>query len=156
MTIGINNSSTPAGPAPDSVVGPAAGSVAGPATGAVTGPALGAVAGRVAPVVMEPNTPFYYGKAVTAEDFTSSKLYMKETIWIGGIPFTDTTDAWNYMLGIPDNKHRAEVAEDLGHQFVLLAEKMGDSYQTLSNLVKTTWKSTGMARDTMSDLLARL
>lgn len=99
---------------------------------APAGPAPGAVAGRVAPVVMEPNTPFYYGKAVTAEDFTKTKLYMKGTIWVGGIPFTDTTDAWNYMLGIPDDKRRAEVAEDLGHQFVLLAGKMGDGYLTFS------------------------
>lgn len=42
--------------------------------------APGAVAGRIAPVVMDPNTTFYYGKQVSAEDFTSSKLYIKGTI----------------------------------------------------------------------------
>lgn len=34
------------------------------------------------------------GKAATAADLSSSKLYMKGTIWIGGITFNDTTDAW--------------------------------------------------------------
>ena len=50
-----------------------------------------------------------------AEDLTSSKLYMKVTIWIGGIPFGEIGKAWNYMLGILDDTQRAEVVEDLGH-----------------------------------------
>ena len=93
-----------AGPAADSITSPAPGSVAGPAPDSVTGPALGVVADRVAPVVIDPTKGnYFYGKQVTAEDLTSSKLYMKGTIWIGGIPFSKTDKAWNYMLGIPDN-----------------------------------------------------
>lgn len=59
-------------------------------------PAAGGESARpVVPVV--PDLTTLYGKAVTV-------LYMKGTILIGGIPFNDTTDAWNYMLGIPDEK----------------------------------------------------
>ena len=128
-----------AGPAPDSVTSPAPGSVAGPAPDSVTGPAPSVVAGRVALVVIDPTKGnYFYGKQITVEDLTSSKLYMKGTIWIGGIPFGETGEAWNYMLGIPDDKQRAKVVKDLGHQFILLAEKMGDGYQQFSNLVKRT------------------
>ena len=112
------------GPAPSSVAGPALeyitsptpGSIAGPAPNSVTGPALGVVAGRVAPVVIDPTEDnYFYEKQVTAEDLTSSKLYMKGTIWIGGIPFDETGKAWNYMLGIPDDTQKTKVVEDLGH-----------------------------------------
>ena len=106
---------------------------------APAGPAPGVIAGRVASMVIDPTKGnYFYEKQVTAEDLTSSKLYMKKTIWIGGIPFGETGEAWNYMLGIPDDTRRAEVAEDLGHQFILLAEKMGDGYQQFSDLVKRT------------------
>ena len=115
------------GPAPDSVTSPAPSSVAGPTPDSVTGPGPSVVAGRVAPVVIEPTKGnYFYGKQVMAEDLTSSKLYMKGTIWIGGIPFGETSEAWNYMLGIPDNTRRAKVAKDLGHQFILLVKKMGN------------------------------
>lgn len=81
---------------------------------------------------------------------------MKGTILIGGIPFSKTVEAWNYMLGIPDETRRAEVAEDLGHQFILLAKKMGDGYHKFSDLVKRTWKDTGMAKNTMTGIITRL
>ena len=146
-----------AGPAPDSVTSPAPGSVAGPAPDSVTSPAPGVVAGRVAPVMINPTKGnYFYRKQVTAEDLTSSKLYMKGTIWIGGIPFGETGEAWNYMLGILDDTQKAEVAKDFGHQFILLAEKMGDGYQQFSDLVKRTWKETGMAKDTMTGIITRL
>lgn len=57
------------------------------------------------------------------------------------------------MLGIADEKRRAEVAEDLGHQFVLLAEKMGDGYLAFSNLVKSTWKETIITTQTNHQVL---
>ena len=146
-----------AGPAPDSVTSPAPGSVAGPAPDSITGLAPGVVAGRIAPVVINPTKGnYFYGKQVMAEDLTSSKLYMKGTIWIGGIPFGETGKAWNYMLGIPDDIRRAEVAKNLGHQFIFLAEKMEDKYQQFSDLVKRTWKKTGIAKDTMTDIITRL
>ena len=173
MTIGTDDFSAPAGlapgsvtvpapgsiagPAPDSVTSPAPGSVAGPAPDSVIGLAPGVVAGRVAPVVINPTkSNYFYGKQVTVKNLTSSKLYMKGTIWIKGIPFGETGEAWNYMLGIPDNTRRAEVAEDLGHQFIFLAEKMGDGYQQFSDLVKRTWKETGMAKNTMTGIITRL
>ena len=83
-----------ASPAPDSVTSPAPGSVASPVPDSVTCPAPGVVAGRVAPVVINPTKGnYFYGKQVTAEDLTSSKRYMKGTIWIGGIPFGETGKA---------------------------------------------------------------
>lgn len=60
------------------------------------------------------------------------------------------------MLRILDNKHWTKLAKDLGHQFMLLAKKVEDSYQILSNLVKSTWKATGMAKNIMSNLFAKL
>ena len=155
MTIGTDDFSAPAGPALGSVTGPTPGSVAGPALDSitspapcsvagptpdsVTGPAPGVVAGRVAPVVIDlTKGNYFYGKQVMAKDLTSSKLYMKGTIWIRSIPFGETGEAWNYILCIPDDTRRAEVAEDLGYQFILLAEKMGDGYQQFSDLVKRT------------------
>ena len=120
MSMGTGNFSASAGPAfgsvtgpalgsvaglaPDSVTSPALGSVAGSTSDSVTGPAPGVIAGRVAPVVIDPTkNNYFYGKQVMVEDLTSSKLYMKETIWIGGIRFGETGEAWNYMLGIPDD-----------------------------------------------------
>ena len=91
MTMGTEDFFAPAGPAHGFVTGPALdyitslapGSVAGPALDSVTGPAPGVVASRVAHVVIDPiKSNYFYGKQVTAEDFTSSKLYMKRTIWI--------------------------------------------------------------------------
>ena len=83
-----------AGPAPDFVTNPASGSVTGPALDAVTGPAPGIIAGRIAFVEIDISKGnYFYGKQVTAEDLTSSKLYMKGTIWIRGIPFGETSEA---------------------------------------------------------------
>ena len=173
MTIGTNDFSAPADPAPgfvtdpalgsiarpapDSVTSLASGSITGPAPDSVTDPAPDVIAGRVALVVIDSTKGnYFYGKQVTTEDFTSSKLYMKGTIWIRGIPFGETGKAWNYMLGISDDTRKAKVTEDLGHQFIFLAEKMGDGYQQFSNLITRTWKKTGMAKDTMTSIITRL
>lgn len=107
--IGTNDSSISTGLAPISVASPAFGSIAGPMPGFATVPApssvnniilgyvtvptLGAITGHIVFVIMDPKTTFFYGKQVTAEDYTSSKLYMKKTIWIGGILFGRTIDA---------------------------------------------------------------
>lgn len=48
------------------------------------------------------------------------------------------------------------MAKDLGHQFLLLSRKMRDGYQTFSNLIKSTWKLTGKAKDTMVGIIANL
>ena len=132
MTMGTNDFSAPAGPTFGSITGPAPSSVAGsasdfvknpapdsiarPALNFIIGPALGVVAGCVTFVVINPTKDnYFYGKQVTADDLTSSKLYIKRTIWIRGILFGETSEAWNFMLGILNDIQRAKVAKDLGH-----------------------------------------
>ena len=153
------------GPAPsfvagstlDSVTSPASGSVVCPTPDSVTSAAPSDVAGHVVLVVIDSTKGnYFYRKQVMTEDLTSFKLYMKGTIWIRGILFGKTSKAWNYMFGIPDNPQRAELAKDLGHQFIFLAKKMGDGYQQFFDLVKCTWKETGMAKDIMTGIITRL
>ena len=72
MTIGTNNSSLPAGSA--------LGSTPSFASTFDVGLVFYAVAGRIASVIINLYTTFYYGKAAIAEDLTSLKLYMKESI----------------------------------------------------------------------------
>ena len=108
------------------------------------------------PIVQDMTTPFYIGKPLTAEDNTNAKMYTKGTFWIGGVPFPSLDDAWQYMLRIPDDAQRLEVAEDVAHQHVLLAEKMGYEHLNMTALLKRDWQSVGMAKETMTDLLARL
>lgn len=84
-----------ASPAPGFVAGPALGSINDSTPGSINDSApssviisaLGAVAGRVALVVVDSKTSFFYGKQVIAEEYTNSKLYTKGRIWIRGIPF---------------------------------------------------------------------
>ena len=158
-------SSSVTGLAPGSVASPALdfitclipGSVACPTLDSVIGPAPGVIAGHVALVVIDSTkSNYFYGKQFTAENLTSSKLYMKRTIWIEGIPFGKTGKAWNYMLGILDETRKAKVVKDLSHQFIFLAEKMRDGYQQFSDLVKRSSKKTGMAKNTMTGIITRL
>ena len=60
------------------------------------------------------------------------------------------------MLGILDEIHQAEIAKNLGYQFVFLAEKIKDGYQIFFNLVKCTWKKTGIARNIILNLFSKL
>lgn len=108
-SIETNNSSVFAGLAPSSsaslapssIANPTSDSIAGPALGSVNNSAsssgiilaLGAITGHVALVIIDPKTTFFYGKQVTIKDYISSKLYIKRTIWIRGIPFDETIDA---------------------------------------------------------------
>ena len=157
MTIDTDNFFAPAGPTPDFVIGPAPGYIAGPAPDSVRVPAFGVIASRVALIVINPNkSNYFYRKQIRAEDFTSFKLYIKEIIWIGGIPFGETEKIWNFILSIPDRIQKAEVAKNLGHQFIFLVEKMGDEYQQFFDLVKRPWKKTGRAKDTMTSIITRL
>ncbi len=55
------------------------------------------------PVVQDMTKPFFIGKPVTALDNTTAQIYIKATIWIGGVPFPSLDEAWEYMLGIPDD-----------------------------------------------------
>lgn len=74
----------------------------------------------------------------------------------GGVPFPSLEEAWRYMLGIFDQSQRLEVAEDVAHQQVLLAEKIGCKHENMARLLKRDWKSVGMAKQTMTDLIGRL
>lgn len=156
MTIETDDSSPPTSSAPSFTPSSAPTFDVGLVAGTVTLSTPCAIAGRNTPVVINPHRIFYYRIAATAEDLTTSKLYMKGTIWIGEIPFSNTTEAWNYMLEIPNNKRQAKLAKDHEHQFVFLLGKMGNNYQTFANQIKSTWKSTGMARDTMASIVASL
>lgn len=77
-----------AGPTFASIVGLAFGFVTGRifsfindfAFGFITISAFCAIAGRVASMVINPKTTFFYSKQVTAKDYTSFKLYIKKTI----------------------------------------------------------------------------
>lgn len=104
MTIEINYFSAPASSALGSVISPALSFVTGFAPSSADDYALGSVAdsapdlitfsapdivsSRIALVLIDPiKSNFFYGKQVTIEDFRSSKLYMKKTIWIRQILF---------------------------------------------------------------------
>lgn len=52
------------------------------ALGYIIIPAFGTIIGHIALRVMDSKTTFFYSKQVTAEDYTNSKLYIKETIQI--------------------------------------------------------------------------
>ncbi len=60
------------------------------------------------------------------------------------------------MLGILDDKQQLEIAEDIGHQQVLSPEKMGYEDKDRARLLKRDWKSVGMAKKTMTDLVYHL
>lgn len=128
MTIRTNNSFPPSGPTPGPNLSSTPTFNVGLFFGAVTAPAFSAIIGFITLVVINSHITFYYRKTVIVEDLTSSKFDMKETIWIGGISFSNTTETWNCMLEIPNNKYQVKRAKDLGHQFMLLAGKIGDGY----------------------------
>lgn len=64
--------------------------------------------------------------------------------------FPSLDDAWQYMMSILDQTQRIEVAEDVAHLHVLLAEKMGYEHQNMTAVLKRDWKSVGMTKKTMN------
>ncbi len=60
------------------------------------------------------------------------------------------------MLGILNKKCQAKVAKDFYCQFMFLMGKMEDGYQILFNLVKSTWKSINISKDTMFDIIVMI
>lgn len=80
MTIRTNDLSLLFGPIPSLAPSPALMSDISLVFGIITAPVLGAIAGCVAPVIINPYTTFYYEKAITAEDLTNLKLYVKRII----------------------------------------------------------------------------
>lgn len=97
IDISVLASPTPgsiAGPTLDSVTGLVLGFVTSFAPDSVTGPAPGVVAGHVAPVVRVPiKGNYFHEKQVMVQDFTSSKQYIKGTIWIVRIVFREISEA---------------------------------------------------------------
>ena len=60
------------------------------------------------------------------------------------------------MLGISDPTHRLEVAENIAHKQMLLAEIIGSKLETMGRLLKKDWKAVRMAKKTMTDLIWRI
>ncbi len=87
------------------------------------------------PVVQDMTKPFFIGKPVTTLDNITTRMYIKATIWIGGVPFPSLNEAWEYMLGIPDDDQRREIVEDIAHQQVLSAERMGYKHKDMARLL---------------------
>lgn len=109
-----NHSSLPTGLASGLALSPTPTFDIGLVFNAIIAPAPSDIADCIVPMVINPHMTFYYRKMVTIKDLTSSKLYMKRTIQIERILFSNTTQAWNYMVGILDNECQAEVAKDFG------------------------------------------
>ncbi len=80
--------------------------------------------------------PFFIGKPVTTLDNTTVRIYIKATIWIGGVPFPSLDKVWEYMVGISDDDQRREIAEDIAHQQVLSAEMMGYEHKDMARLLQ--------------------
>ena len=60
------------------------------------------------------------------------------------------------MLGIPDLAHRLEVAEDVTHQQVLLAEIIGSKYKTIVRLLNKDWKAIEITKERITDLIGHI
>ncbi len=107
-------------------------------------------------VIQDMSKPFFIGKPVTALDNITAQMYIKATIWIGGIPFPNLDEGWEYMLEIPDDDQQHEIAKDIAHQQVLWTKKMGYKHKDMARLLQRDWQSVGMAKETMTDLVFRL
>ncbi len=100
--------------------------------------------------------PFFIVKPVITLDNRTAQMYIKATIWIGGVLFSSLDEAWDYMLRIPNDDQRREIAKDIAHQQVLSAERMGYKQKDMARLLQWDWQSVGMAKETMTDLVCRL
>ncbi len=63
-------------------------------------------------------------------------MYIKATIWIGGVPFPSLDKAWEYMLEISNDDQQREIAKDITHQQVLSAERMGYKHKNMARLLQ--------------------
>ncbi len=50
--------------------------------------------------------------------------------------FLSLDKAWEYMLGFPDDNQRREIAEEIAHQQVLSAERMGYEHKVIARLLQ--------------------
>lgn len=79
---------------------------------------------------------FYIGKSVISANNISTLMYTKRSLWIGGVPFPSSNNAWQYLLTILDELQQLEVAEDIIYPQVLLAEKIGSKHKNMIMLLK--------------------
>ena len=100
--------------------------------------------------------PFYLWKLVTSADNTTIMKILKSTIWITEVPFSTFDKAWQYIMGIPDPAHQKKVTEDVAHQQLLAAEKLGAKYETIIRFLKRDWKTVGMDKETIMDLVVHI
>ncbi len=100
--------------------------------------------------------PFFIRKPVTTLDNRTAQMYIKATIWIGDVLFPSLDEAWEHMLGSPDDDQLREIAKNIAHQQVLSAERMGYEHKDMARLLQRDWQSVGMAKKTMTDLIRRL
>ncbi len=70
--------------------------------------------------------------------------------------FPSLDKAWEYMLGIPNSLQQLEIAKDIAHQQILVAEKIGCEYKNMARLLKRDLKSVGKAKNTMINLVGCL
>ncbi len=63
-------------------------------------------------------------------------MYIKATIWIGGVPFPGLNKAWEYMLEISNDDQQREIAKNIAHQQVLSAERMGYKHKDMARLLQ--------------------
>lgn len=79
---------------------------------------------------------FFIRKPVMAKDNSNTYMYMKRTIWIGGFYLYKVNNIWQYILSILDLAYCSKITNDITHQYMLLAQKMGFGYQNISDLLK--------------------
>lgn len=98
------------------------------------------------PVVQDRTKSFFIAKLITVANNTTAHIYTKSIIWISGIPFPILNDAWQYMLGIPNNLQQLKITEDIAYQQVLSMKKMSYKYKDMARLLKQDGKSLGIAK----------
>ena len=87
-------------------------------------------------VVQNMIKPFYIGKPFISTNNTLVLIYIKRILWIGGVSFLFLDDDGQYILTIPNELQRLEVAKNVAYQQVLLAEKIGGKHENMTMLLK--------------------
>lgn len=57
------------------------------------------------------------------------------------------------MLSIPDPAYQLEVAKDIAHQQILSIKIIGIKHKTMASFLKKDWKTVGMGKETITDLI---
>lgn len=63
-------------------------------------------------------------------------MYIKRTIWVGGFNLYKVNNTWQYMLSIFDLAHCSKIGNNITHQYIFLAQKIGFEFQSISDLLK--------------------